>query len=307
MPDLQHILAATDLSPAALPAVERGFTLARDTGARLTLLHALGLDTLGPLRNLLGQRADEVEARLLAHQRAALEALAADPARSRGVATTVRVEPALATRVVPEVVAREAVDLVVVGARGASVARRFLLGSTASHLLRQSHCPVLVVRNPGHTPYRRALLAIDFSPASDLALRLVRTLAPTAKLELLNVFDVPFEGLLHYAGVGSDVVAQYHHDARTRAREQLHALAARHGLVEGDYTVFAEEGDAATCIAARAEALGCDLIAMGKHGTHITHELLLGSVTRHVLAQAGADLLAVVDRAPAPALAAEAP
>ena len=42
-----------------------------------------------------------------------------------------------------------------------------------------------------------------------------------------------------------------------------------------------------------------DLIVVGKHGTHITEELLLGSVTKHVLAEAQGDVLVVADTRPA--------
>ena len=34
---------------------------------------------------------------------------------------------------------------------------------------------------------------------------------------------------------------------------------------------------------------------MGKHGTNVTEELLLGSVTKHVLAETKSDMLVVVD------------
>lgn len=57
MPQLQRIIAATDLSPLSLDAVDRGFELASHSGAHYTLVHALGLDALGPLRNLLGDQA----------------------------------------------------------------------------------------------------------------------------------------------------------------------------------------------------------------------------------------------------------
>ena len=45
------------------------------------------------------------------------------------------------------------------------------------------------------------------------------------------------------------------------------------------------------------EELGTDLIVLGKHGAGMTEELLLGSVTKHVLARSTADVL-VCDRKP---------
>lgn len=39
----------------------------------------------------------------------------------------------------------------------------------------------------------------------------------------------------------------------------------------------------------------CDLIALGKHGAHVAEDLLLGSVTKHVLMEAQADTLVVPD------------
>jgi len=38
-----------------------------------------------------------------------------------------------------------------------------------------------------------------------------------------------------------------------------------------------------------------DLIVIGKHGTNFTEELLLGSVTKHVLAESQGDVLVVAE------------
>ena len=38
-----------------------------------------------------------------------------------------------------------------------------------------------------------------------------------------------------------------------------------------------------------------DLLVVGKHGSHIAEELLLGSVTKHVLAEAQGDVLVICD------------
>ena len=292
----RHILSATDLSAFSLQAVDRAADLATTTGARHTVLHALGLDALGPLRNLLGERADSVAHTAMQQQQAALAAAMAEPARHPGPAPTLRVEEGLASRVVPALVRETDADLVVVGARGQSLLRRLVVGSTASHLMRRSHCPVLVVKNPFQQPYRRVLLPMDFSPGSALALALARELAPRADLVLLHAFDVPFEGMLQYAGVSQDIIHQYRIEARERALRQLREMAAEQGLAAGDYTPLVEHGDAVALITGHQQRLGCDLVVMGKHGTHVTEELLLGSVTKRVLSEGDADVLVVVDK-----------
>ena len=296
MKTIRHVLAATDLSAPSIAAVDRAFEIAATTRADLTLINALGLNALGSLRDLIGERADTVSRRIIEQQREALARLAGDPARNRGIEARLIVEEGLVTNVVPASVTTIGADLVVVGARGESLVRRFLVGSTASHLLRKSACPVLVVRDGIRNPYRRALIPVDFSPAAASAIRLVHEIAPTADLVLHHVFDVPFEGMLQHAGVGDDVIHDYRIQARERALRRIHALASETGLETRQYTPVVEHGDATSRILARAELDRCDLIAMGKHGTHVTEELLLGSVTKRVLEAAERDVLVVVDR-----------
>ncbi len=297
---IRHLFTATDFSDPSRQAVDRAFSLARLTGARCTVLHALGLDALGPLRDLLGEEAVPVATRVLENARARLREFVAVPARDHGVAPELLVEEGLATSVVPRRTAEPDADLVVVGSRSDSHLRRLLIGSTTSRLLRKSLCPVLVVQTAWQGPYRRALVAVDFSPAAVLALQLTRELAPDAHIELLHIFDVPFEGMLRTAGVAPDVINGYRSQARQRALQQLHELVAQAGLDRDRCTVSVEHGDAASAIIEHARHRHNELLVMGKHGTHVTEELLLGSVTRRVLGECAADALVVVDRKPPP-------
>ena len=293
---IKHILAATDLSGPSLQAVDRGFELAKSTSARYTVMHALGLDALGPLRNLLGSQADSVAHKVVENQLAALQRVVDDPAMNRGISARVLVEEGLAATVVPAYAGSADADLVVVGSRGQGTLRRLLIGSTASHLLRKSRVPVLIVKAPGRGPYGRVLVPVDFSPAGELAIRMAREVAPDAFVVLLNVFDVPFESMLQYAGVSQDDIHRYRIEARQRSVQQLHALAARAGLDHGQYTMLVEHGDATRVIVDQAERSDCELIVMGKHGTHVSEELLLGSVTKRVLDESDVDMLVVVDK-----------
>ncbi|MDP3701352.1 MAG: universal stress protein [Hylemonella sp.] len=298
MKTLKHILVATDLSAPALPALDRGFQLAAASGARCTVLHALGLEAMALLRGVLGDKSPAVSARLVEEAQARLDALLQDPARHHGVVATGVIDPGLAGDAVPARAQAEGVDLVLVGAHGSGFLQRLLLGSTASRLLRKSRCPVLVVKQEPRGAYQRALVAMDFSSASLDSIRLARLVAPGADLLLLHVFEVPFEGKLHFAGVDELTVQQFRIEARERAVQQLHALAEQAGLAPTDYTGLVLHGEAVRELMQHEERHQCDLIVMGKHGTHVTEELLLGSVTKRVLAESQADVLVVVDHQP---------
>jgi nucleotide-binding universal stress UspA family protein len=297
MTKLESILVATDLSPRSMHAVDRAVELAARQHARLTLIHALGLDALGPLRDLLGTQATDVGRRIEERQRARLDAVAAD-ATTRGVdSTDVHIEEGLSTSVVPAYADATPHDLLVVGARGEGTLRRMIVGSTASRLLRKSHRSVLIVKRPATAPYRRVLIAVDFSENSVQAAALARAVAPDAHLVLLHVFDVPFEGMLQYAGVSDEIIHQYRIEARTRAQHGLADLIARAGLAQADHTAIVEHGDAVHRITTHLERADFDLVVMGKHGTHVTEELLLGSVTKRVLSESEQDMLVVVGAA----------
>ena len=292
---LTRLLAATDLSGPSLRAVDRGFQLARDTGAAYTIVHAIGLDAAGAWRELLGAQAGTVSEKAIARLREALSALAADPGRNHGVSADVRVLEGFATDEVPACAQALDADLVLVGAHGQGFMQRVLLGSTSATLLRRTRCPVLVVKAPGRDPYRRMLIPVDFSPGSEHAIRMARRIAPAADVVLLHVFDVPFEGMLRYAGVDEDVVHRHRIETRERALQQLHALAERAGLEPTDFTAVVQHGNATRQIVSNERQHACDLIVMGKHGQHLTEELLIGSVTKRVLAESRSDVLVVGD------------
>lgn len=292
---LNHIIAATDLSPASLHGIDRGFVIASQSGCRYTVVHALGLDALAPLQAWLGERSARVSEGVSEEARARLDALLAEPGRNRGVDAAVRLEDGQATAALTRLAAEEDTDLIVIGARGGGFFQRMLPGSTASRLLRKTRCPILIVQQSASSPYRRALVAIDFSPASLLALRVARALSPGIDLVLLHVFDVPFEGKLRYAGVDDDVIDHYRDEARVKAARQLDELARSAGLGTSDYTALVVHGDATAEIVRHETSLNCDLVVMGKHGQHVTEELLLGSVTRRVLSEVNSDVLVIVE------------
>lgn len=288
---LRTILAATDLSAPARHAVARAFRIAADSGAELELLHVVNQGGLDSLRNLLGLRAAAVETCLLDQAREALSKQAAELGRAHGLsAGTHLVSGRVLNAILDQADARDA-DLLVVGARGEDFLGRLLLGTTAERLLRRTLRPLLVNKLAAHESYRRVLLPLDFSPWSHTALKLARAVAPTAELVLMHAFEAPFEAKLEFAGVEQSILTMYRIAARQQALEQLQTYAAAAGLAAENVSFRVLHGDASLSILTQEQELDCDLIIMGKHGQGVLEELLLGSVTKHILAESSCDVL----------------
>jgi len=292
---LDQLLVATDLSSSSLHAIDRGFLIASKGGVKYAVLHALGLDALAPLREYLGADASTVSQRISDAMHAELTRILEDPSRNLGVSAHLELVPATAATSIPNYADAIDADLILIGAHGKGFLRRVSLGSTVSRLLRTSKRPLLVVKEPCRTTYKRVLVAVDFSLASGRAIRLAKEVSADADLILLHVFDVPFEGKLRIAGVSDDVIHRYRIEARERAFRQLHSTAQAAHVSIADYEAVVRHGDANRQILTEEETRDCDLIVMGKHGTNVTEELLLGSVTKQVLAESRSDVLVVVD------------
>ena len=290
---LKHVLTATDLSASSMDPVERGFLISRATGARYTILHAASLDLLAPLMEVLGEDIDAVRGKIKEEATAQLRGLVAETSCGDHVPVELRVESGRAAAVVPDFVNRSNVGLLVIGAHGHGFLHRILLGSTASMLLRESRCPVLIVKQPPRHAYKRVLVAIDFSKASMAAIRIARAIAPEAVVTLLHVFELPFEGLMFRAGLNMKQIDAYVEETELRAFEKLREFAEAMGLPPSGCVVA--RGDATRQIISHQEMFRSDLIVLGKHGTNVTEEFLLGSVTNHLVAESQCDLLVVVD------------
>ena len=294
MTTTRTILVATDLSAPARHAVERAFHMAADTESELYIMHAMELASLDSLRQMLGNNLTGVKAALNSDARKRLEQLAGDVSVHWGVAarTFVTEGNPLAT-IAAEAEALDA-HLLILGARGESFLRHALLGSTAERLLRKSASrPVLVVKQAPHEAYRSVLVAVDFSPVSLKAIRLAKRWAPGADLVLLHAFELPYEGKLTFAGVNEHLIRRYVTNEAEIRRNRLHELAAAAGLATTDYSARVVHGDPSQQIIVTEQEVDADLIVVGKHGSRIVEELLLGSVSKHVLAESQCDLLVV--------------
>jgi len=144
-PPFARILCAVDFSPASLNAFEHGASLARESGARLTLVHAQDWPFDVRASDVFGGDASRYQRQL--HERATRELAAVVPDDVRRSCEIVeRVAIGRPHEVILTAARETAADLIVIGAHARSGLDLHVLGSTADHVVREATCPVLTVR-----------------------------------------------------------------------------------------------------------------------------------------------------------------
>jgi nucleotide-binding universal stress UspA family protein len=286
-----HFLAITDLSAPARHATERAAMLSKALSSPLDVLHIADLQPLTRLRVLLSDSPPDMEQKILDTAQHKLNELAATLHQRHGIAVKTEV---IAGNLLPEV--QKAckgyhASLLICGAKGESFLRHIALGSTAARLLNHAPCPVLVVKQPARRSYQRILVPVDFSSASLPVIQLAQAMAPGADIVLMHAFHIPLEGKMRYAQLDQETIQRYQVIAKQDAFEKLQSLRDRAGLPADKTWLVVVEGDAATLITEQEQECDCDLIVMGKQGEGALEEMLLGSVSKRVLAESHSDVL----------------
>lgn len=291
MSTLRRLLAATDFSVFGNYAVNRAALIAKESGANLDLIHVATLAPLESLRRVFVQTHPELEQRVLDVAREEMRQAGAAILERHGISSSVQVASGPLFHELTSHADALPADLVVLGVRGTTPMRHLLLGSTAERLVGKVRCPVLVVKQLPQEEYRSLLVAVDFSAASLPALLAARTIAPEADISLLHVFEVPFEGKLRFAGVDEDEICYYRSSARQDAMRKLEALCAQAQIPSQGVRLIVIHGSPLPNILDQETIQGCDLIVMGRQGENMLEELMLGSITRHVMAESLCDVL----------------
>lgn len=228
-----------------------------------------------------------------------------------GVPTEIQVEtgsPALA--ILDAATSRHA-DLIVISSHGRTGLARWVLGSVAHHVVRQSPVPVFVLREHGPSPAEphpdtehlfRVLVPLDGSTLAEVALE--------PAVQLAAALTAPAEGALHLVLVllPYEADADYMPEALAMrgAKSYLSGiverLRAEHPGLHVTWTVTAQLDVTAAILRVAEQGDdtegagvfgGCDVIAMATHGYGGLKRWMIGSITERVLQAAKLPLLIV--------------
>ena len=283
---LERILVGTDGSDSAAQAVARAAQLVASTGAELLVLSAYTRRD-GP-----------------AAAEAVLEEVIAEhkPKRSRAL---VREGPP--ADVILDAAEDEAVDLIVVGNRGMTGARRFVLGSVPNTISHNAPCSVLIVKTTEglvltHTrrveptaPYHAIVVGTDGSATSLTSVRTAASLAKAENSRLIIVsayLPLDQKAIEHWqAEAGEEFAWRFTTSAHAEeAIDKARAVAAEQGC-EPETRI--ERGEAALVLTQVADNERADLVVVGNRGMTGKTRFLLGNVPNKVSHHPPCDVMIV--------------
>jgi nucleotide-binding universal stress UspA family protein len=287
---LRTVLIGTSLGSESEQVVRAGLAVARKTGARVVLVHALQLDPLpvafgtGPLleRELVASATEE-----LALQIAKLGLSAPE-------LTASILRMGAPHRVLSETARQVDADLIVVGATGFGPFAAELLGSTADRVLRQAPCPVLIVRGGLVIPPRRVLAAVDLSTLSGDAFRCgLHLLSQIAAREEVHVQAVCAVSFMDAAAARARSGQPLEQAGKSAAAELRRFVLENRpdGCFHIDTAVL--PGEARAEVLRELDEHPVDLLILGTHGHGGLDRMVIGSVASTVVRKAPCSVLVV--------------
>ena len=272
---------ATDLSARSDRAVERAISLARPTGAALTILHVVDADLPGRLADRL---ADEARVLIAEH-------VASVPGRDV-VAPAIEVVFGRDHRDIADIAAKVGAGLIVAGIHRNETPELFR-GTTVERLIRCAPCPVLMVKTKPLRPYRRVVIGVDFSECSRRAVEFAVHLLPDSEFHLVHAFDVPFQAFLSGDEIRREASKGHQEQMDKFVGEDFSAFRTTSQVAPARLFQIVRQGTVRQVIQEQSERLKADLLVVGTHGRSGVAHALLGSVAEDLLSRPPCDVLAV--------------
>lgn len=270
MPEPFELMLASDFTARSDRALDRALEIVSGRNGKLVIAHVLGRDVAAAPAKIEQLRSELPE-----------------PARQAELVVRTGSPPG----VLAEIASERGSDLIVTGIARYDSVGDYVLGNTIAHVVRSVAAPVLAVRRRTVGPYRRVLVATDFSDGSRAALLAASRLFPAADVTVVHAWHVPFGGWL----TSDDVKQHVGLEARKGLEEFLD-----HPDLPASLRIRVEprtgEGDVGSVVARLLRERDIELLAVGTHGRSGFAHATIGSQAEALLKSADADVLLVRGR-----------
>jgi len=170
-------------------------------------------------------------------------------------------------------------DLIVMGARGVSPLKEWLLGSVSHRIITMAHCAALIVHGPVKA-MKQILLPIHDSSDAEAAVRFLQLKPFQEAVEVTLLTVLPSTEPPLPAGSAAAAAAA---EIQEKQAANIESVAERLRALGYQVQGVAVAGTPASTILEQAATLRSELILMGTRGRQGLTRLVLGSVSHEVL------------------------
>jgi len=261
---MNKILVPIDFSECSELALEVAATLAKESGAKILLLHMLGLSEAVLTKDEAQEFMEAKFYMMLAKKRFAEFK---DKEYLKGIQVAEMVQNYKIFEEMNQVALEQKVDLIVMGSHGTGNLGRFFVGSNTEKVVRTSHVPVLVIKERvSDFKMDKVVFACDFKiegvPAYHKALQMIGPWNAQIHVVYINQPHV------HFRSSGEIIK-----EMEAFMRVAHHGEVPAHIHVKHRNGYSAEEG-----LYEYAEECGADLIAIPTHGRRGLAHFFQGSI-----------------------------
>lgn len=171
---------------------------------------------------------------------------------------------------------------------GSSSIDAFTVGPTARRVARKATTHTLVVRRTPRVPYRRVMVAVDFSDASRVGVETALALFPNAEVTLLYCLPTRFDPLLTAAGMFQEEVDRSRGRRLEMAADRMEEYAHRWG---DRVRTMVLDGPTEGAVDEAVRNRHADLLVVSSRGATATRMVLLGTVAEGLLEAVPCDVL----------------
>ncbi len=178
---MKNILVATDLSARSDRAIQRALKLAKNYGAKLTILHVVDEDNPESIHKELAKLAKK-------------EIFTAVEGKTQNIDYKIEVVTGTPHLKILQVAVKIKADLIVLGLHRHASQDQSIMGQVVQRIIKNSLKPVLVVKERTEFEYKKILVALDFNSHSKSSFKLALNLFPEANFTLLHSYFMPILG-----------------------------------------------------------------------------------------------------------------
>jgi nucleotide-binding universal stress UspA family protein len=262
---MNRILVPCDFSAQAMSAVKMAAEVANQSGSTLYILNVVEVPVmhdsmLMPTLSFEEETMNELRDNAFRQFEKIKSTLASLPV----ITEVLYGSPAV---IISEYIKEQGIELIVMGTKGASGLKEFLIGSTAEKIVRNATCPVITVRK-------------EVSPKSIKSIVVPNSLESGQEVLIakLKQLQQMLKATLHIVWINTP--ANFTPDNITLVK--LKDFAMRYALTDYTLNIYndVEEKSGVIAFARQKEA---DMIAMGTHGRKGISHLLIGSIAEDVV------------------------